>query len=244
MNPLLPAITATVLGVAPTAAATSGVVTPGAATTAAAPTSAATPTPAAEPNSVAAPEADTIYLANGRVIHTDSVTVEDGRVHFTQFGGAVSIPLDEVVRIVDNDKVERATETSPAGKNAAAEKAVGMFPQTSTDMAGNARVLEDAVASSPVGNAASPDEPEYWIERILQVDERIARVQAELDRLPHYDEIDTRLLRFSGQALYFIAERERWETLMGQLKLTRRRLLHGARKAGITPGSLRRGLGK
>lgn len=171
---------------------------------------------------------DSIYLVSGRVIHSETVRIKDGRVYFTQLGGTVSIPLDEVARIVENDAAERVAEPSPA---AASAPSVGVRDPASAG----------TTAAAPVPPSS---EPAYWIERILEVDGRIAQVQAELDRLPLYDEIDARLLRFSGQALYFIAERERWEALMRELKLTRRRLLNGARKAGITPGALRKGLGR
>ena len=186
--------------------------------------------------------ADTIYLRNGRVIHTASARVEDGRVHFTQFGGAVSIPLAEVARIVDDDTVEKtgADRTGVAGVDEPVATPVapadpGTEPRATTPG-------DDPPAAGAGEDEHSPDQPEYWIERIRAVDDRIARVQSELDRLPCYDEVDRRLLRFSGQALYFIAERERWQKLMNQLELSRQRLFHGARKAGITPGSLRKGL--
>ena len=63
--------------------------------------------------------ADTIYLTNGRVIHTGSTRLAEGRVHFSQFGGMVSIPLEQVERIVKDEKVERTAvstvKTVPRG---------------------------------------------------------------------------------------------------------------------------------
>ena len=187
--------------------------------------------------------ADSIYLNSGRVIHSETVRTKDGRVYFTQFGGTVSIPLDEVARIVENDEAERVT--GPPGATSAPN--VGARDPASAAAPGAAAGAAASEGGSAGATAATPappsSEPTYWIEHILEVDERIARVQTELDRLPLYDEVDQRLLRFSGQALYFIAEREKWETLIRELKLTRRRLLHGAREAGIPPGALRKGLG-
>ncbi len=180
--------------------------------------------------------ADTIYLVSGRLIRTASVRVEDGRVHFTQFGGEVSIPLHEVARIVDDDEVERRHGEGAGGA------ARGDDPAAAAGQSSPATTT--ANPSGETGTSADADDPEYWIERIRDVDRRIARVQSELDRLPYYDETDKRLLRFNGQARYFIAERRRWETLMADLELSRRRLLYGARKAGILPGSLRDGLRK
>ena len=86
--------------------------------------------------------------------------------------------------------------------------------------------------------ATSLDTADYWIERINEVDARIERVQTELDRLPAYTATDKRLF-FGGQIRYFIAEREKWESLMSSMQLRR-----GARKASVTPGALRDGLAK
>ena len=49
--------------------------------------------------------ADTIYLKNGRVIRTSSAIVEDDRVVFVQYGHPVTIPLDQVDRVVEDDEV-------------------------------------------------------------------------------------------------------------------------------------------
>ena len=91
--------------------------------------------------------------------------------------------------------------------------------------------------------ATSLDTADYWIERINEVDARIERVQTELDRLPAYTATDKRLF-FGGQIRYFIAEREKWESLMSSMQLRRGQLLRGARKASVTPGALRDGLAK
>lgn len=185
---------------------------------------------------------DSIHLVGGRVIHTESARIEEGRVIFTQFGGTVSIPLDTVVRIVADDEAEQPTTPSPARGAQATANAPG---RDESPAAAGRRESSASVASADAdarATVASPDEPEYWIERILEVDGRIAEAQARLDRLPLYDEVDRRLLRFSGQARYFIAEREKWEKLMRDLEATRQRLLRDARKAGIPPGALRKGL--
>jgi len=169
--------------------------------------------------------ADTIYLTNGRVIHTGATRIADGRVHFSQFGGTVSIPLDAVERIVEDEKVEQTTSPTVEGAS----------PASTADRSEASR---NTTPSQPV------DKAEYWIERIKEVDERIARVQAELDRLPVYDDVEQLLFRFNGQVKYFVDERAKWEGFMQRLQLSRRQLLYGARKAGITPGALRKGLGK
>ena len=180
--------------------------------------------------------ADTIYLVNGRKIHTESAHIRGDRVVFTQFGGTVSIPLEQVVRIVDdNETEERIIRSAPS--DAAPPVAARIERRGTAPDAG-------AASSSSSGAVEPRHTPEYWIERIKEVDARIERVQTELDRLPAYSKADQRLFRFSGQIRYFIAEREKWESLMGGMQLRRRQLVHGARKAGVTPGALRNGLSK
>lgn len=189
--------------------------------------------------------ADTIYLVNGRKIHTESARIRDGWVVFEQLGGTVSIPLDQVVRIVVDDEAEepiiRSTPTTDRG--ATADTVGHVSPGSDT---GPATAASGSVPTDGTGNAAGEgmSAPKYWIDRINAVDARIKRVQTELDRLPLYSAADQRLFRFSGQIRYFIAEREKWERLMSGMQLHRRQLLRGARKAGVTPGALRDGLAK
>lgn len=186
--------------------------------------------------------ADTIYLANGRVIHTESVRVDGDRVIFRQFGGEVSIPLTAVVRIVEDDTMEHTASSTRSSGGGDAASTGG----TGGSSAAGPGVLSTPAAPGARGSRTPPEHPsqqaDYWIKRIREVDERIARVQAELDRLPEYDQVDRRLLRFSGQARYFMAERDKWKALLRRFQTTRRQLYEGARKAGITPGALREGL--
>lgn len=165
--------------------------------------------------------ADSIYLTNGRVIHTEHARIEGDRVIFRQYGGEVSIPRSAVLRIVDNDEAERSEAREPGATGSAT---------------GAAPALGDATATTP---PQPSHDVEYWAKLIREVDQRITRAQAELDRLPHYDAADRFILRYSGQALYFIAERDKWEAMLRRFELTRRQLLEGARKAGIPPGALR-----
>ena len=187
---------------------------------------------------------DTIYLTSGRVIHTGSTRVADGHVHFSQFGGTVSIPLEQVERIVEDANVERATAPMvPDVHNVPAAPAAPSAPMVPTSET-TPGTSATATASTPANATPSQpwDQPEYWISRIKEVDQRIARVQSELDRLPNYDDVEQRMFRFSGQVMHFVAERKKWEGFLRQLQLSRRQLLEGARKAGIAPGALRQGL--
>ena len=146
----------------------------------------------------------------------------------------VSIPLEQVERIVEDESVERAT--LPMVPAVHIVPTLETVPRTS------------ATANASTSASATPSQPwdkaEYSITRIKEVDERIARVRSELDRLPEYDDVERRLFRFSGQVMYFVDQREKWEGFLRRLQLSRRQLLEGARKAGIAPGALRQGLGK
>ncbi len=181
--------------------------------------------------------ADTIYLTSGRVIHTGSTRIADGHVHFSQFGGTVSIPLEQVERIVEDEKVERAAiPRVPTVPAAPTVPALETTPRTAAT----------ATASTPANATPSQpwDQPEYWITQIKEVDQLIARVQSELDHLPEYDNVERRMFRFSGQIMHFVAERKKWEGFLRRFQLSRQQLLEGARKAGIAPGALRQGLHK
>ena len=201
--------------------------------------------------------ADTIYLTNGRVIHTASVRIEGDLVIFQQFGGEVSIPRSAVARIVEDEEVEQRTVRAEVpseeaattegevptgevvGETAAAD--AGAVPADAAD------ATDDSATDAPAGDAGDPDDPSdaaYWAQQIRAVDERIARANQELDELPFYDTADRNLLRFSAQARYFIAERDRWEGLLRDFEATRRQLMEGARRAGITPGALRDALAR
>jgi hypothetical protein len=190
--------------------------------------------------------ADTIHLANGRVIHTASARIEGDRVIFRQYGGEVSIPRETVVRIVDDNMVERVTvPTPPTGNEAADATASGDdAAQAGDDAAGNATAgSREAVAHAQDDAPPEPEIPgttlEYWVERIRAVDQRIARAEAELDRLPQYNATEQTLLRYSGQSRYFMTERGKWQQMLEGFQATRNQLLEGARRAGITPGALR-----
>ena len=166
--------------------------------------------------------ADTIHLKNGRVIHTARTRVENGMLVFSQHGGTVSIPMDAVDRVERNTNVEPAAATPPGSAAAA-------LPETALPPA--------ATRHAP---AAYPwDSAEYWATRLIEIDRRIERVEGELDRLPVYSEIDQRLI-ISGQIMYFVAERAKWEGFRTNLVRLRDELERSARKAGIAPGALRK----
>lgn len=198
--------------------------------------------------------ADTIYLTNGRVIHTAAVRIEGDLVIFQQLGGEVSIPRSTVARIVDDDEVEQRTRPAEAPRSgsdaipaeAATETGEAAATAASATTAGSSDDAAENAADSTAGDGDvdDPSTAAYWVAQIVSVDERIARAQAELEKLPYYDAADRRLLRFSGQARYFIEERDRWEALLEDFQATRRQIMEGARRAGITPGALRDGLAR
>jgi hypothetical protein len=191
--------------------------------------------------------ADTIYLANGRVIHTESVRIEDGNVIFRQYGSTVSIPQASVLRI------ERDATTSPPARRpeptadpipepAAESEVAAPGGATEGSDAGVQAAESPAGQESPEGPAASTDRPSetaaYWLEQLAEVDGHIERVEAELARLPVYSELERRRI-ISGQIMYFAAERDKWEAFLKRLQARRHELERSARKAGILPGVLR-----
>ena len=66
--------------------------------------------------------ADTVYLKNGRVIHTARTRVENGMLVFSQLGGTVSIPMSAVERVERNTAVEPAPAAPPESAAAAGKR--------------------------------------------------------------------------------------------------------------------------
>ena len=110
--------------------------------------------------------ADTIYMKNGRLIHSSHVRVEGDRVIFLQYGGEVSIPMSLVDRIVKDAEVE------PEG----------------------APPLPPAADPSPVDPAADPADPEapetppketrdYWQDAVARIVADREEVGLEIESL-------------------------------------------------------------
>lgn len=170
---------------------------------------------------IATAAADTVYLKNGRVIHTEWTRVEDGMLVLSQHGGTVSIPLHTVDRVARDTNVESTAAIPPES--------------TAANLAEAAAVP----AATPPAAATYPwDSVGYWAERLIEIDRRIERIEGELERLPVYSEVDQRVI-ISGQIMYFVAERAKWEGFHVRLVRLRDELERSARKAGIAPGALR-----
>jgi hypothetical protein len=178
--------------------------------------------------------ADTIYLVNGRVIHTESVRIEDGNVIFRQYGGSVSIPRASVLRI------ERDATSSPPARRAqpATDPTEGLAAEPTGKVAAPGAAAEGSDAGVRAAGSAAGQEPPAGSAALAAVDERIERVEAELARLPVYSELERRQI-VSGQIMYFAAQRDKWEAFRERLQAQRRELERSARKAGILPGVLR-----
>lgn len=193
--------------------------------------------------------ADTIYLKSGRVIRTESVRIEGNKVVFSQYGGTLSIPLAAVERIEEDANVgpvARSTQSVEEYRERAAARPgePGATPGASEVPTGAAQQVGAGAEAVPEDTEVLPWEtPEYWIEQIKEVDERIEVVEAQLDRVPTYTELEKRQF-FGGNMLYWVAEREKWEGYLERFQARRDELLLSARKAGITPGQLRDGLRK
>jgi len=100
----------------------------------------------------AAAVADTIYLKNGRVIHTPSAKQVGEKIEFEQFGETVSIPASVVLRIESDDNEE--DPVLPAAPAPGGE-------QQDTDSTEEGDAVEEELP--PESN------PDYWRERILEI---------------------------------------------------------------------------
>jgi hypothetical protein len=199
-----------------------------------------------------AADADSIYLKNGRVIRSEWTRVEGEYVIFSQYGGEAKIPLAAVDRIESDAETEPAPAPTPSQAEYRAELVrryaeAGLsspIPGTAAgggaDVgagAGNPSQNEPADASTGAWRSLSPDTREYWQLRIADIHERVARLQAEIDRLPKYNHVEEKIL--DGRILWVIQEKERLEERLRGLQDDLRAVKEDARKAGIPPGWLR-----
>jgi hypothetical protein len=98
---------------------------------------------------------DSIYLKNGRVIRSDDVKVEDGRVVFLQLGGYQSIPMALVERIEEDGWVAPGSPGSarqPARDRDGGEPAgTGTAAPAATDPAAALQQLSGLMSGSTGG---------------------------------------------------------------------------------------------
>ena len=123
--------------------------------------------------------ADTIYLKNGRVIHTSSHRVEGDYVIFTQFRGEARIPMSEVERIEEDDIVE--------------PEPMAVRPPSSSESGGDPGESGDAGESGSAEAPADPNAPapendprrtrDYWQQRLSAIASERELLNERLDVL-------------------------------------------------------------
>jgi hypothetical protein len=130
--------------------------------------------------------ADTIYLKNGRVIHTGDTRIEGDNVIFLQFGGEVTIPMSEVDRIEEDDlrEPEPISVSEPPARDPAVDPDDPNAPDPAVDP-------DDPNAPT----AADPRmEREYW-------EQKLSVISAERD------EVNTRLEELNREERAFLFSR-------------------------------------
>ncbi len=165
--------------------------------------------------------ADTIYLKNGRVIHTASAKRVGEKIEFEQFGQTVSIPASVVLRIERDER-----EEFPA------------LPVTSPPAAGGAP--EDVAAADDVGEDEElppASNPEYWSNRIQSIRDEKAEIEESIVALRRQE----RAFMFNGnmsttEIRSKISAAQTRDRELDQEMIDLRR---AARRLGVPPGWLR-----
>jgi len=203
--------------------------------------------------------ADTVYLKNGREIHSSIVRVEEDRVVVKQYDGLVAFPMELVDRVEENDRVEpggyvppqpepkfddvlegdAATEgDAPAEGDAGAE---GDAPEESDTGAEGAAPEEGAAppeeGQAAAGPVAQPDPPEdpkrdkaYWQGRLRPIFSQIDR--AETERREY-----VQLARTSAEAQ---RQLDRLDRHLADLETQAEAIRTEARRLNVPAGWLRR----
>lgn len=142
--------------------------------------------------------ADTVYLKNGRVIHSSLVIVEAERVVVRQYDGMVAFPIEIVDRIEQNDRVEPGGFVPPqpelpeglpaadleAADPEAADPEAAVDPETGQALPPDqAPPPDQAQQADP---ATQPEEDprrtrEYWQNRLQPLFQQIDRAEREAD---------------------------------------------------------------
>jgi len=172
--------------------------------------------------------ADTIYLKNGRVIHTSDSRIEGENVIFTQFGGEVSIPMAAVDRIEEDDL--REPEPISASQPARPDPAVDPDDPNA----------QDPAVDPDDPNAPNADDPrmerEYWEEKLNTISAEREEVNTRLVELRH----EERAFLFSRRSTADTRRRiEEANTRLEELDQEESDLRDEARRLGVPPGWLR-----
>lgn len=174
-----------------------------------------------------AASADTIYLKNGRVIHTSAAKQVGDKVEFIQFGQTASIPASVVLRI-ERD----ARDEEPPLPAAPTES--GRGTESDTDPA--VPPGQDAGAEGEGESVAPEASPEYWSGRVRDIEREKTSIAEQIDKLHLEERAFLSSPRSTAEVREQIeAAQERDKELDQELVDLRRE----ARLLGVPPGWLR-----
>ena len=145
--------------------------------------------------------ADTVYLKNGRMIHSSIVRIEEDRVIVKQYAGMVAFPMELVDRVEENDRVEpggyvppqpepafdevlegdaSVEGDAPAEGDAGAE---GTTPEEGAALPEEGQAAGDPTAGDPAAQPAPPEDPRrdqaYWQGRLRPIFTEMDRAETE-----------------------------------------------------------------
>jgi hypothetical protein len=170
--------------------------------------------------------ADTIYLKNGRVIHTESAKQVGDKVEFIQFGQTVSIPASVVLRIEEDGRAEEPRPASPPSATPAPGAPEREAPADTSGETSDEDEAEEDVESTA----------EYWRGRVTAIEDEKDTIAEQIVRLRR----EERAFLFSKRSTKEI--RERIEAAQARDKELDQELIdlrREARRRGIPPGWLR-----
>lgn len=190
--------------------------------------------------------ADSVYLKNGRVLHSSIVRIEDDRVVVKQYDGFVAFPRDLVDYVEENNRVEPGGYVPPPSEVPFEETEEGT--PTEGDAAAGDEAVEGATPEEGAvppeeGQAADdpeaqPDPPEedprrdraYW-------QGRLRPIFAELDRAERERRRYAELAQGSAEAR---RQLDRIDRAIADLERQAEAIRSEATRLGVPPGWLRR----
>ncbi len=176
--------------------------------------------------------ADTIYLKNGRTIHTSDTRIEGDNVIFVQFGGEISIPMSEVDRIEEDE----AREPDPLPVRQPASSGSGAQSGDPADPVDPGAAAGTADPNAPPG----PDDPrltrDYWQRELRAIQTEKEQLDTRLEELNR----EERAFLFSRRSTADTRRRiEETNDQMEDLDERESDLRAEARRLQIAPGWLR-----
>ncbi len=171
--------------------------------------------------------ADTVYLKNGRVMHSSMVRVEGDRVYMRLYGGEVAFPMSMVERIEKDDMVELPPTADPV-------PAPDPDDPSTLDSAPGQADPADPSQGDPAQAGADPgaDPPpeqtrEYWQNRLRPLNDELDSIDGALARLR-----GSNAAAVQPEINTIEARRER---VVAQIDA----IMEAARRLGVPPGWLR-----